>query len=51
MTTFRMIFSPPRPSTRRVLGGLCLSLGLGLVLLVYRRFKTLDADRLNEMQG
>jgi NADH-quinone oxidoreductase subunit K len=28
-----------------------IGVGLGLVLQVYRRFKTLDADRLNEMRG
>lgn len=28
-----------------------IGVGLGLVLLVYRRFQTLDADRLNGMQG
>ncbi len=28
-----------------------IGVGLGLVLQIYRRFKTLDADRLNEMQG
>jgi NADH-quinone oxidoreductase subunit K len=28
-----------------------IGVGLGLVMQIYRRFKTLDADRLNEMQG
>ena len=28
-----------------------IGVGLGLVLLVYRRFQTLDSDRLNGMQG
>lgn len=28
-----------------------IGVGLGLVLQIYRRFKTLDADRLSEMQG
>ncbi|QXP83842.1 NADH-quinone oxidoreductase subunit NuoK [Methylococcus sp. Mc7] len=28
-----------------------VGVGLGLVLQIYRRYKTLDADRLSEMQG
>lgn len=28
-----------------------VGVGLGLVLQIYRRFRTLDADRLNEMRG
>jgi len=28
-----------------------IGVGLGLVLQIYRRFKTLDADRLDAMQG
>ncbi|HUL11504.1 MAG TPA: NADH-quinone oxidoreductase subunit NuoK [Methylococcaceae bacterium] len=28
-----------------------IGVGLGLVMQIYRRFKTLDADRLSEMQG
>jgi NADH-quinone oxidoreductase subunit K len=28
-----------------------IGVGLGLVLQIYHRFKTLDADRLSEMQG
>ncbi len=28
-----------------------IGVGLGLVMQIHRRFKTLDADRLNEMQG
>lgn len=28
-----------------------IGVGLGLVLQIYHRFKSLDADRLNELQG
>jgi NADH-quinone oxidoreductase subunit K len=28
-----------------------IGVGLGLVMQIYRRFKTLDADRLGEMRG